>query len=66
MVDTSHKLKLHIDWMEFSYGTCSIFTHVHYGFGDLFVKMVDKKRIYLFQWIQSLDNHTKKLIKPKL
>jgi hypothetical protein len=28
--------------------------------------MVDKKRTYLFHWIQSLDRHIKKLIKCEL
>jgi hypothetical protein len=35
-----------------------------YGSRNLFIKMVDKKCTCLFHWIQSLDKHTKKLIKP--
>jgi hypothetical protein len=37
-----------------------------YGSKDLSIKMVDKKHTYLFHWTQSLDRHTKKLIKIEL
>ncbi len=37
-----------------------------YGYGDVSVKMVDKECTCLFHWIQLLNRHTKKLIKPKL
>ncbi len=37
-----------------------------YGFGDLYVMMVDKKCTYLFHWIQLFNRHTKKLIKLEL
>ncbi len=37
-----------------------------YGFGDPFVRMVDKDYTFLFHWIQSLNRHTKKLIKLEL
>jgi hypothetical protein len=39
---------------------------IGYGSRDLSVRMVDKKRTYLFHWIQSLDRHIKKLIKCEL
>ncbi len=37
-----------------------------YGYGDPSIKMVDNECTCLFYWIQSLNRHTKKLIKPKL
>jgi hypothetical protein len=37
-----------------------------YGYGDPFVRMVNKECTCLFHWIQSFDRHTKNLIKPKL
>jgi hypothetical protein len=37
-----------------------------YGFGDPFIKMVDKECTYLFHWTQLLDRHTKQLIKLDL
>jgi hypothetical protein len=37
-----------------------------YGSGDPSIKMVDKERTCLFHWTQSLDKHTKQLIRPEL
>lgn len=37
-----------------------------YGFGDATIRMVDKERTCLFHWTQSLDKHTKQLIKHEL
>jgi hypothetical protein len=37
-----------------------------YGSRDPFFRMVDRERTCLFHWIQSLDKHTKQLIKLKL
>jgi hypothetical protein len=37
-----------------------------YCSGDPFVKMVDKECTCLFHQTQSLNKHTKQLIKPKL
>jgi len=37
-----------------------------YGLGDPFVKMVDKECTCLFHWTQSLNKHTKQLIRPEL
>jgi hypothetical protein len=34
-----------------------------YGYGDVFVKIVDKKHTCLFHWSHSFDKHTKQLIK---
>jgi hypothetical protein len=34
-----------------------------YGSKDPFVRMIDKKRTCLFHWIQSLNKHTKQMIK---
>ncbi len=37
-----------------------------YGSRDPFVRMVDKEHTCLFHWTQSLDKHTKQLIKHEL
>jgi hypothetical protein len=37
-----------------------------YGSGDATIRMVDKEWTCLFHWIQSLDKHTKQLIKHEL
>jgi hypothetical protein len=37
-----------------------------YGYGDPFIKMVDKERTYLFHWNHSLNKHTTQLIRPDL
>jgi hypothetical protein len=37
-----------------------------YGYGDLFVRMVDKGYTFLFHWSHSLEKHTKQLIKHEL
>jgi hypothetical protein len=37
-----------------------------YGYGDPFIRMVDKECTYLFHWSHSFDKHTKQLIKPDL
>jgi hypothetical protein len=34
-----------------------------YGSRDPFVRMIDKECTCLFHWIQSLDKHTKQMIK---
>ncbi len=39
---------------------------VVYGSGDVIVKKVDKEQICLFHWTQSLNKHTKQLIKHEL
>jgi hypothetical protein len=33
-----------------------------YGWGEPYVRMVDKESTCLFHWIESLDKHTKQLI----
>ncbi len=37
-----------------------------YGSGDPFIRTIDKECTYLFHRIQSLDKHTKQLLKIKL
>jgi hypothetical protein len=37
-----------------------------YGYGDPSIKMVDKECTFLFHWTQSLDKHTKQLIRLEL
>ncbi len=37
-----------------------------YGLGDPYVRMIDKEHTCLFHWTQSLDRHTKQLIKLEL
>jgi hypothetical protein len=39
---------------------------IMYGYGDAFMKMVDKEQTCLFHWTQLLDEHTKHLITLEL
>jgi hypothetical protein len=39
---------------------------IMYGFGNAFMKMVDKEQTCLFHWIQLFDRHTKQLITLEL